>query len=67
MRLESVGLVDFDGALVTRTGLELEDAGGILGTLSIAGKRRSKHEAQRAAYRARFDSGARVYKRKVGR
>ena len=67
MRLESVGLVDFDGATVNRTALDVQDAGAVLGTLSIAGKRRSKHEAQRAAYRARFDSGARVYKRKVGR
>ena len=67
MKLESVGLVDFDGATVNRTALDVQDVGAILGTLSIAGKRRSKHEAQRATYRARFDSGARVYKRKVGR
>lgn len=65
MKLESLGLVDFDGETVNRTALDVQDAGTILGTLGIADKRRSRHEAQRAAYRARFDSGARVYKRKV--
>jgi hypothetical protein len=67
MRLESVGLVDFDGATVNRTALDVQDAGAILGTLGIADKRRSRHIAQRAAYRGRFDSGARVYRRKDGK
>ena len=67
MKLESLGLVDFDGETVNRTALDVQDAGTILGTLGIADRRRSRHEAQRAAYRARFDSGARVYKRKVGK
>ena len=67
MRLESLGLVDFDDGVVERTALDLEDAGAILGTLGIAGKRRAHHDGQRAAYRARFDSGARVYRRKDGR
>ena len=67
MKLESLGLVDFDGATVNRTALDVQDAGAILGTLGIADRRRARHEKQRAAYRARFDSGARVYRRKVGR
>lgn len=52
MRLESLGLVDFDGVTVNRTALELEDGGAILGTLSIADKRRARHKGQRAAHRA---------------
>ena len=67
MKLESLGLVDFDGETVSRTALDVQDAGTILGTLGIADKRRSRHEAQRAAYRARFGTGARVYRRKDSR